>query len=68
MAEHTHSPRFGLVLKGEMSLTIGGVTRIYRMGDTYFIPEGVPHSAVFQTKVFAADLFDEPARYRAKND
>jgi len=66
VTEHTHSAQFGIVLDGEMTLTIGGVTKTYRKGDTYMIPEGVPHSAVFHSKVFVVDLFNEPARYRAK--
>lgn len=66
VTEHTHGAQFGFVFDGEMSLTIGGVTNTYRKGDTYFIPKGVPHSAVFHSRVFLVDYFDEPARYRAK--
>jgi len=66
VSEHTHSAQFGMVLDGEMSLTIGGETKRYRRGDTYFIPAGTPHSAVFHSKVFVVDLFDEPARYKVK--
>ena len=66
VTEHTHGAQFGMVLEGEMSLTMGGETRIFRKGDTYFIPKNVPHSAVFHTKVFVVDYFDEPARYKAK--
>lgn len=66
VAEHTHSAQFGMILDGEMSLTIGGETKRYRKGDTYFIPAGTPHSAVFHSKVFVVDLFDEPARYKVK--
>lgn len=67
VTEHTHSAQFGMVLEGEMSLTIGGETKKYTKGDTYFIPEGVPHSAVFHTKVYVIDMFDEPSRYKIKN-
>jgi quercetin dioxygenase-like cupin family protein len=66
VSEHTHSAQFGVVLDGEMTLTIGGVAKTYRRGDAYFIPEGVSHSAEFPSKVFALDLFNEPERYRAK--
>jgi len=64
--EHTHSAQFGVVLDGEMTLTVAGVSRRYRRGDTYFIPAGTPHSAVFHTRFRAIDVFDEPARYRAR--
>lgn len=63
---HRHSAQFGVVLDGEMSLTIGGETRRYRRGDSYHIPAGVEHSAVFHTRVRVLDLFDEPARYRPR--
>jgi len=66
VTEHTHSAQFGMVLEGEMSLTIGGDTKRYRKGDTYYIPDGVSHSAVFHSKVYVVDLFDEPARYKQK--
>jgi len=66
VTEHTHGAQFGMVLDGEMSLTIGGETKTCRKGDTYFIPEGTPHSAVFHSKVYVIDLFDEPARYKAR--
>jgi quercetin dioxygenase-like cupin family protein len=64
--EHTHRAQFGMVLEGEMSLTVGGETKRYRKGDTYVIPAGIPHSAVFHSKVFVVDFFDEPARYKEK--
>ena len=64
--EHSHGAQFGVVLDGEMTLTVAGVPHRYRRGDTYFIPAGVPHSAVFHTRFRAIDVFDEPARYRAK--
>ena len=44
--EHSHSAQFGVLLDGEMSLTIGGNTKRYKKGDTYYIPDGVLHSAV----------------------
>jgi quercetin dioxygenase-like cupin family protein len=66
VAEHTHSAQFGIVLEGEMSLTIGGKTKRYRKGDSYTIPEGVPHSAVFHSRVFVMDVFNEKLRYKPK--
>ena len=63
---NSRGARFGVVLDGEMTLPVAGVPHRYRRGDTYFIPAGVPHSAVFHTRFRAIDVFDEPARYRAK--
>lgn len=66
VGEHTHSAQFGVVFEGEMSLTIGGKTKRYRKGDSYAIPEGVPHSAVFHSRIFVMDVFNEKARYKPK--
>ena len=66
VAEHSHSAQWGLVLEGEMTLTIGGETKRCKKGDTYFVPSGVPHSAVFHSHFQAVDIFDEKERYQVK--
>ena len=63
---HSHCAQWGLMIEGEMSLTIGGDTKRYQKGDSYFIPEGVEHWAVFHSRVNVIDFFDAPDRYRAK--
>lgn len=60
---HSHSAQFGVVMEGEMTLTIGGDARLYRKGDTYTIPDGVVHHAEFNSFVLAMDFFAEPDRY-----
>ena len=62
---HSHSAQFGVVMKGEMALTIGDETKTYRKGDTYSIPEGVVHHAQFKWCTLAMDFFAEPDRYEA---
>ncbi len=64
--EHTHSAQFGVLLDGEMSLTVNGKTTRHKKGDSYFIPEHVPHSAVFHTQVKVMDMFNEKERYKVK--
>ncbi|MFH1754799.1 MAG: cupin domain-containing protein [Candidatus Latescibacterota bacterium] len=66
VSEHTHGAQFGVVLDGEMTLTIGGESRLYKKGDSYFIPGGVPHSAVFHSQVKVIDMFNEKERYKTK--
>jgi len=66
VAEHTHEEQWGIVVEGEMSLTIGGVTKVYRQGDSYRIPAGVPHGATFASHFRAIDVFATATRYRAK--
>jgi quercetin dioxygenase-like cupin family protein len=63
---HSHCPQWGLVVAGEMALTIGDDTRVYRKGDWYFIPGGVVHSARFITRVNVIDVFDAADRYKVK--
>jgi len=64
---HSHCAQWGMVVEGEMELTIGNETKVYRKGDWYYIPESVPHGASFTTRSFVIDLFDDPGRYKIKN-
>ena len=64
---HTHCSQWGIMVEGEMSLTIGNETKTYRKGDWYYIPEGVVHSATFPTRVHVIDVFDSTDRYHAKS-
>ena len=63
---HHHGEQWGIVVEGEMSLTIGGETRTYGAGDSYYIPAGVIHSAEFRTKVRAIDFFADVDRYAVR--
>ena len=42
--EHAHGAQWGVVLEGSIDFTIGGETRTYGRGDTYFVPDDVAHS------------------------
>ena len=64
--EHSHGAQWGIVVEGEMSLTIGGSTHTYRKGDHYYIPAGGVHSAEFRRKTFVIDFFAEKNRYSIK--
>jgi quercetin dioxygenase-like cupin family protein len=64
VAPHAHGAQWGIVIEGEMILTIGGMSKAYRKGDHYFIPEDVVHSATFNEKTWVMDFFNEPRRYR----
>ena len=63
---HSHGAQWGVVLDGEVELTIGDETRIYRKGDSYYIPSGVVHSARFLSRSRVIDFFAESRRYEAK--
>ncbi len=65
--EHSHSyPQWGMVIEGEMKLTINGETRLCRKGDEYLIPAHAKHSATFETQTRVMDLFSEKTRYKTK--
>lgn len=67
VAEHKHGAQWGTVIEGEMELTIGRVTRTFARGDSYYIPGGILHSAVFRQKTYLMDFFADRDRYRAKS-
>lgn len=64
--EHSHGAQWGIVVEGELELTINGIARIYRKGDSYYIPDNVPHSGKFNTHVHTIDFFSDPDRYVVK--
>ena len=60
---HAHKAQWGSVIEGEIEFTIGGETRVYRPGDSYAIPEGVPHGARIKAGTRVVDVFEEADRY-----
>ncbi|NOC91352.1 MULTISPECIES: cupin domain-containing protein [unclassified Ruegeria] len=63
---HSHGAQWGTVVEGEIELTIGGQTRIYRPGDSYSIPSGVAHGGTIKAGSRVIDVFEEPDRYAIK--
>jgi len=68
VAPHAHGAQWGIVVEGEMELTIGGKKHVFRKGDSYFIPKGTVHSARFTTRTFVIDFFADRNRYRPKKE
>jgi quercetin dioxygenase-like cupin family protein len=66
VAPHSHGAQWGIVVDGEMELTIGGKKNVFRKGDSYFIPKGTVHSARFTTRTFVIDFFADRNRYKPK--
>ena len=60
---HSHGPQWGVLVRGEARLTIGGTTRSYRPGETWDIPAGVPHGGWIAVGTELIDVFAEPDRY-----
>ena len=61
--EHSHAGQWGVVLDGEMELTIGGDRKLLRRGDSYFIPAGIVHAAEIRRGYKDVTLFDQRDRY-----
>jgi len=57
---HPHE-QTGIVMEGDLELTIGNETRLCRKGDAFTIPGGVEHSAASRaTPVTVVDTFSPP--------
>lgn len=63
---HSHKGQWGTVLEGEVELTIGGKTRMYGPGSSYYIAPGVVHSAKASAGSKVIDFFEEPDHYKLK--
>lgn len=65
--EHSHEAQWGVVLSGEIELTINDKKQILEKGDTYFIPRNVSHSASIKAGYKDMAFFDQKNRYKEKN-
>jgi len=65
--EHSHGNQWGVVIDGKVELTIGGQTRTYSRGATYFIPAGTVHKARIYPGFRAIDYFADPNRYSKRS-
>ena len=66
--EHTHEAQWGVVLAGEIELTINNEKRIYKKGDTYIIQKNVPHSANIKAGYKDLTIFNQKDRYKTKSE
>ena len=64
--EEAHPAQWVAVLEGEVELTAVGATTVYRKGDAYFIPAGVPHAARIKKGSRLLDVFDQADRFRGR--
>ena len=66
VSEHSHEAQWGVVLDGEIELIIKGTKKIYRKGDSYFIPKDIPHSAHIKAGYKDLTLFNQKDRYKVE--
>ena len=64
--EHAHGAQWGVVIEGSVEFTIGGETKTYGPGDTYYVPDSVAHSAVIHPGFVGIDVFADADRYTAR--
>ena len=64
--EEAHEAQWVAVLEGEVELTMAGAKTVYRKGDAYFIPAGVPHAAWIKKGSRLLDVFNRVDRFRAQ--
>ena len=58
---HRHfNHQVGYVVRGEVELTINGVVRVCKPGDSYAIPGDVDHRALAVTDCLVIDVFAPP--------
>jgi len=66
VSEHSHESQWGVVLDGEMELTVAEQKRILKKGDTYFIGKDIKHSAKIKKGYKDLTLFNQADRYNCK--
>ena len=66
LSEHSHAAQIGIVLEGQIDLTIDGKKKTYTKGDRYYIPDAVIHSGKIYAGYADITFFDEPDRYSMK--
>ena len=67
LPSHSHTyDQWGVVIDGEMELTVAREPRIFKKGDEYLVPAGSVHSAKFLCLTRVMDYFSERNRYRPK--
>jgi quercetin dioxygenase-like cupin family protein len=56
--EHVHAGQWGFILEGQVTFTLGGEAKTYTKGQYYYIPAGVPHSALLAAGTAFMDCWE----------
>ncbi len=67
LPEHSHAAQVGFVLAGKIELVIDGQKHRFEKGDRYYIPAGVTHSGKIYAGYADIPFFEEPDRYKPKD-
>ncbi len=63
---HSHRDQWGIVVDGEIVLTIGDETRRCRAGDSFFVPAGVEHGVTVVLPSRVIDVFADVDRFTTR--
>ncbi|MCG3260223.1 MAG: cupin domain-containing protein [Candidatus Heimdallarchaeota archaeon] len=63
---HSHGAQWGIVLEGQITLTIVDNEQKYTKGDRFYILEGETHSAKIHAGYSSMEFFADNDRYKAK--
>ncbi len=66
--EHVHGHQWGIVLQGTVRIQVGDEMHQCHRGDTYFVPDGVPHTTWVEAGTRGLDIFEEHDRYLPRKD
>jgi len=58
LPQHAHDGQWGVVLEGQVEFVIDGQKQVFRKGDYYHIPAGVPHSAKLRAGAAFIDCWE----------
>ena len=64
---HAHKGQWGVVIEGELELTVNGSTSVHNKGSSYFIPAGAIHSGKVRAGTIAIEFFEESDRYKTRS-
>ncbi|MBF6594809.1 MAG: cupin domain-containing protein [Thermaceae bacterium] len=56
--EHSHAGQWGVVLEGQVEFVMNGHSHLYKKGEYYHIPAGVPHSAKIAAGTAFIDVWE----------
>ncbi|MDJ0656228.1 MAG: cupin domain-containing protein [Xanthomonadales bacterium] len=58
---HRHdTDNYGVIIRGELILHMGGTTRRYGVGDWYHVPAGQEHAAEFEQETDEIEFWFQP--------
>ncbi|KMS73589.1 hypothetical protein ACM01_17755 [Streptomyces viridochromogenes] len=61
---HRHGAQLGIVLRGQVTLTVEGVTHTWQAGDVFNIDENDEHSATVAPGTYVVEVYQESDRHR----